>query len=543
MPAVALGLTAFAWLPTLDAIRHSGGDIASYGERVLPGSGRLRMLKILSPWLTRKQGLTSAQRWVGYIGIAPVVVIAAAWPRAPRALRWILVTCVALGGAALALHARAPVVRSVGNLPVLRSVRGDYWSSLAGAALAIAAGVAVAVIARHGAGRRAATITGGVLAAGISAAWLVSEVLGWGAVPAVGLLAALALIAALVAMARGTQQASRRRVLTLGIVGLMAVELFSYQNHTRLARLDIESSTPAYVTFLRDHLGSGRVMNAGTGGLFPEWGAALGIPQIETLNIMQIPSYRSFYQRYVNPDNTGLVLQTGDNPSVSFDARPDALDLLSVRYLVVDQRLTRYDAGVRARYPLAFTDDAAGVRVYRNDSAFPRAYLSPALTESRNPLPAGWSRSVTTTDDKKLLANARSAGIPARAAPGTSSGTARVVRSGNDRVEIEVDATKPSVLVLTDSFHPNWDARVNGHAEHVGRVNGVVRGVVVPPGRSTVVFRYHSRARAAGVVVSFATLVALGALVLVALLRRYRRYAASRATAASSTSGTSAAAR
>jgi uncharacterized membrane protein YfhO len=78
------------------------------------------------------------------------------------------------------------------------------------------------------------------------------------------------------------------------------------------------------------------------------------------------------------------------------------------------------------------------------------------------------------------------------------------------------------VLVLTDSAHPNWTATIDGKPAHIGRVDDVVRGVVVPRGRSTVVFRYHSDARSVGEVVSYATLAALALFVVVAGARRRR---------------------
>src|SRR4029078_4863921 len=97
VPAVAIGLTAFAWLPVLDALRHAGSDVASYGERELASSGKLRMLKIASPWLS------NAKRWGGYIGVAPAMLVAATWSRARPRERRILRVCAVLGVFTLAL--------------------------------------------------------------------------------------------------------------------------------------------------------------------------------------------------------------------------------------------------------------------------------------------------------------------------------------------------------------------------------------------------------------------------------------------------------
>lgn len=514
IPAVAIGLTAFAWLPVFDALRHAGSDVASYGERELASSGKLRMLKIASPWLS------NSKKWVGYIGIAPVMLIAASWSRARPREKQILAVCAALGLSALALHAGIPLIRSIGNLPGLRSVRRDYWSAVSAAATTVSLAIAVSVIGRKGANALVATLGGVAIGFGILLAWLVNVVLGWNAVPVFGMLAALAVIAGAVLIVRASKHATRRHVLAIAAVALVAVELFSYQNHARLARVDLESHPPAYVTYLQRNIKTGRILNAGRGDLYPEWGSVFGIPQIETLNTMQVPPYRAFFQRYINPGEKSLFLQIGGRSRVTFKADPNALNVLSVRYLVIDQSLAPYNEAVAKQYSLAFDDAKAHVRVYRNTKAFPNAYLSPALTGTQKP--EVWSELVTQTDDRKLLANAHAAGIPTTVAANSTQGSARIEDQTNTSVRIAVKAGKPSVLVLTDTEYHNWTASIDGKPVHIGRVNDVVRGIVVPRGESTVVFNYHSSARSVGEVISYAT---LGALALFALVTTRRRRA------------------
>ncbi len=512
--ALALGLTAFAWLPVLDALRHAGSDVASYGERELASSGKLRMLQIASPWLS------NARTWVGYIGIAPVVLVAASWSHARRPERRILTVCIVLGAFTLALHTGFPVIRSIGNLPVLRSVRGDYWASVTAAAITVALAIAVATIGRRGASVVAATLTGLALVLAFIVAWLGTVLRGSDAVPALGLVACIAVIALVVAVARASKHKPRRRMLAIASVALVAVELFSYQNHTRFARVDLEAHPPAYVTYLQRHLVAGRILDAGRGALYPEWASVFGIRQIETLNTMQVPPYRTFFQRYVNPGEPSLFLQIGGRSTRAFRADPDALNVLSVRYLVVDDALTQYEADVSRWYPLAFDDTEAGVRVYRNDASFPNAYLSAALTNVRHD--GTWSKQATQTDDHELLTAARDAGIPTRATRTRRTGAARLSEQSNTQVTISVRAVNPSVLVLTDSYYRNWTATIDGKAAHIGRVNDVVRGIVVPRGASTVEFRYHSSARSVGEVVSYVTLGALALYALVTAIRRRR---------------------
>ena len=81
------------------------------------------------------------------------------------------------------------------------------------------------------------------------------------------------------------------------MVALLTIELFSYEKHARVKRFDYSDDPPAYLTFLQEHVGQDPVLSAGRDGLYAEWGSALGIRQIETLNVMQIPQYRPFFFR------------------------------------------------------------------------------------------------------------------------------------------------------------------------------------------------------------------------------------------------------
>jgi hypothetical protein len=512
VPLIALAVTAFAWLPVVDALRHGSGDVSSYADRSFTNSGKLRVLKIASPWLT------NTQAWVGYIGIAPVMLAAAAWSRTRGRDRRLLTFCIVAGAFALALHAQLPGVELVDHLPLVRSIRPDYWSAVAASASTVAVAIAVDVVARRGADVVAAALVGIAFAVVIVGAWGVNILLGWGGVPILGVCAALALVAALIALARASRRVSHRRIVMIATVALLGLELFSYQNHTRYKRFDWENRPPAYVSYVQQHVGDERVLTAGRGAMYPEWGTVFGIRQVETINGFQIPTYRTFFNRYVNPGNTDLFLT---NYHVPFRAEPRALNVLSVRYLVVDTSETAYNDGVRANYPLAFNDPAAGVSVYRNDNAFDRVYVSPALA----PLvaPQQWSQTVTQTRDPRLLADARTAGIPSSASS-RAGGTARIGSQSNTSIHIEVNATNPGVLVVTNSDQSNWTATVNGRRAHLGLVNDVVSGVVVPRGASTVVISYHSSARTLGGRLSLLTILLLLLVpMLVAVARRRRK--------------------
>ena len=70
------------------------------------------------------------------------------------------------------------------------------------------------------------------------------------------------------------------------------------------------------------------------------------------------------------------------------------------------------------------------------------------------------------------------------AAPGSSP-------TSDERVVAEASAAPPALLVLTDLHFPGWEARVDGKEAKLERVDYLLRGVMLPPGRHRVEFLYR----------------------------------------------------
>jgi uncharacterized membrane protein YfhO len=71
-----------------------------------------------------------------------------------------------------------------------------------------------------------------------------------------------------------------------------------------------------------------------------------------------------------------------------------------------------------------------------------------------------------------------------------SPSAAKIVRYEAERVEITIDVAQQSLLVLSDAFYPGWTATIDGAATAIYPTNALFRGVVVPPGKHTVIFRF-----------------------------------------------------
>ncbi len=513
VPAVAMAAIAVLVLPALAAFLHAGTDITDYSHQVLVTMSPNRWLGVPT-WVTQPlQTPTAVTQQVTYLGLAPIIFTLAAWPRTRGRSRWLLSALVVVAVLALTQHLGLPGFKLIGDLPGLRIIENAYWGSLAAGAVTLAVGVAVDTAMDEG-------VSFGVVIALVAAASVMVTLAAVNAtgsdVRFVAVFGSLA-VALLLGCVLGLVWLADRGLIGRTLLGalavlVMALELGTYQNHSRTLRSDDQQPPAQYIQFLQRNVGNGRVLDFGKSSMLGDWGAALGIRDVGTFDIMQVSAYRDFFRAHIG--HRGRFLQLDRVDTLPFTADPAALDLLSVRYLVVADGDELIRQAMGRRFPLAFHDPVAKVSVYANPQATPRATVVPALASGPVPVAADGALQATPgqahTTDPALLAGASRAGIPTTSSgtrPGRS--TARITHDGSTQVTVVVDASAPSVLVLGDTYQSNWRATVDGRSAHVGPVDDVVRGVVVPAGHSVVVFRYHSTARTIGWVITLVTLVAL----------------------------------
>jgi hypothetical protein len=117
----------------------------------------------------------------------------------------------------------------------------------------------------------------------------------------------------------------------------------------------------------------------------------------------------------------------------------------------------------------------------------------------------------------------------ARARTPGPAGSVSTIRWGTNTVDVHATVDRPGVLVVSQAWFPGWTATVDGRAAPVVRVDGLVQGVPVGPGRHRVELSYRAPGLAVGAAASAAT---LGGLLGWWLLDRRRRSPARVATRA-----------
>ena len=189
-------------------------------------------------------------------------------------------------------------------------------------------------------------------------------------------------------------------------------------------------------------------------------------------------------------------------------------DLLNVKYIISPFPL---------QHPGLRQVRSGPIHIYANQTALPRAFCVSALTVAatdsdvlrlmRSPLfnPAE-TVFVTESEFQKLDRKGESA-------PGTASGpfawSAVFTSYATGTVSLTCRASAPGFLILSDSYYPGWEARVNGNAVPILRVNHCIRAIPVRPGSQKITFVFRPPAFTTGALLS---LGALGFIIIVAVL-------------------------
>jgi hypothetical protein len=195
---------------------------------------------------------------------------------------------------------------------------------------------------------------------------------------------------------------------------------------------------------------------------------------VELLRAVQDKRFRSFdyatVQYYV-PEGVAAVAE--GVPAVTL---PGIVNMLAVRYLVF------LGSPPPSARPVLSGD---GYWVVENPAALPRVSV-PRRVE-------------VVADQGQMLARLAAKDFDPRQVayvaepvdlPGDCRGSAEIAEEVPTRLSVSVDMQTPGLLLLSDLWYEGWQATFDGRPVPILRVNHALRGVVVPAGRGTVMFRY-----------------------------------------------------
>jgi hypothetical protein len=512
---IAACILAGLYLPIFDSLPETG-ILSSYGARQFHGAHLIGILSLFtsSHFFESYNAAEPATAGIGgnviyHFGIVGLCFAAGGLRSRSGPQRWIVWSCIGLLALVFGrIFALPGITQLIDSAPILRSVGCQYLWGAAAIPLAILVAYGVENLL-HGDDVRVPVAA--TLGVGLIAALAVNYVYGLREPHMEYKSACLvwaAFVAVFVSMEAGTFSTPwPRRVRACCQVGplvvLMLVEFTADAKFLHHPAADAFAVQPSWLKHIRERIGHGRTMSISQTGLMGELGSAYQIPEVTSLNMGSLPGYRSFFSKAA-PLSVDLrwadfltLGRAADKPgSIAFNW--EALDLLGVKYVMLPSGYTAYAAAFRAQgfRPAA---EARGVTVFENPRVLPRAFtvpLAPDQYAGAVPLPAGFRRTLSP---------------------------AEITSYRNADVSIRGRADAPRLLVLTDNWHRNWRAKVNGAVADIVLVEGTFRGVWVPAGAFEVHMSYSPRSLPLAFGLSGVGLSAIAVLLLADRLRnRYR---------------------
>jgi hypothetical protein len=466
-----------------------------------------------------------------YVGLAPLALALVAL--LVRRERWVWFLG-AMGLAAFAAAAGLPMFNRIQQVPGLQALIPtriaylfmfcvaalaglgfDSWLELARRRIRVAIGIGVGLVVaaagiiylladRHEQSTANAALYALQTEAFRQAALIAAALLLWG-------LATLAL--------RGDRRFWGRAGLAGGLLGLTVVDLLTYapNYNTYVPPAALQPQHPA-ADAMREGPGGGRMMAPDApGAMFPPEEAVLyGIPDVQGYDSLHLARYEAYWAAGEPTLGTGTAANYFNVMVRPQNYTSTLADLLNVAYVTTWSPLPSPPAKLEPLY-------SAGVAVYRNGAALPRAFvaggaevLPPEAIPARIAAPGFDPRRAV------LLEQAPPAGFPATPGDPTPPGTATITRYRNLSVDVAAAMDRPGWLVLGDVNYPGWTVTVDGQPAPLYTAYSLVRAVPLAAGRHTVHFAFLPGSVLAGAAVSGVALLLLLGILGGAVLRRRR---------------------
>ncbi|MFH0777363.1 MAG: hypothetical protein V2A71_01905, partial [Candidatus Eisenbacteria bacterium] len=194
---------------------------------------------------------------------------------------------------------------------------------------------------------------------------------------------------------------------------------------------------------------------------------------------------------------------------------PGVLAMLNVKYLLLPEYI--------APSPLLPLVHDGSRKVYEFKGVLPRVFL----TDSARVLRDETSLLEEITSDRFDPTAAALLLEDVSPVPVSKEGSsARIESYGLNEVVVEADIARPCFMVLSELYYPDWKVEIDGASGKVYRVDFLLRGVPLAPGRHSVRFFYDSRSVKTGTLLTVSASVVIVASMLpagVRVLRRGRR--------------------
>ncbi|ETR72644.1 MAG: hypothetical protein OMM_01565 [Candidatus Magnetoglobus multicellularis str. Araruama] len=301
----------------------------------------------------------------------------------------------------------------------------------------------------------------------------------------------------LVCLLRTTKQNVKIYILWL-ISFILAYDLMSFglQYNTRSIESLAYPKTPA-IEFLQKKQSRYRIMTFGNfyfNGFVP-------------FGIEDIGGYSSFYPgrygQYIYLSQQGPEASLPERYSrwLTFNTfKSPLIDLLNMKYILISPDTTIQSEQLSLVYDYE-------IKIYENINAFPRYFMvcgHDIATDKQDALKKVGS--YTGEDFKKKVILEKKPGVTydSNALSINPSYQINEIFCNANKIELSVESTQNGFLVISNNYHPGWEASINGKKTEVFQGNYIMQAVWIPAGKHHLVLEFKPFLMKIGLIVSTA---------------------------------------
>jgi len=217
---------------------------------------------------------------------------------------------------------------------------------------------------------------------------------------------------------------------------------------------------------------------------------AYGLESIEGYDPLFSESYARFFHVVNNKDYANGISRYVklDNINANF------LGALNVKYILTLRASKLIDQLLPAGFKLVY--EAGTVQIYENSQVLNRAYFVNEVKVSQDS--GDFIKTLQTKNfDPTKIALIEDNFVSPELNPNHGQ-IIRIIHLDN-YISIDTSSSQTEFMVLADSYDAGWEASIDGNKTKIYRVNGSLRGIVLPPGNHHIIFQYLPRSFQTGI--------------------------------------------
>lgn len=305
-----------------------------------------------------------------------------------------------------------------------------------------------------------------------------------------------------------------RRTIGLILVLIIFAELFSYIHRERPRRFDSFAKVP-YIEFIKSN--PERIRSYGLlWAFYPNSATGFGVDDFGYFFGLVPQRYVSFINRLFIPHHFKDDLRPPSLRAMPLTKNKHLLDLLNIKYIVMP---SVENLSTMMQNPEMLSNNSrsvytAEVNVLERPNVFPRAFIVHRAIFQPDPEKA-FALLEKLVEQVRVIAVLNHTANPSilmtlQKTPIMDDSTATIIRYSPNEVLVRANMENPGLLVLSDAFHPDWRAYVDGRPTPIYQTDHLLRSVFLGKGEHQVRFVFRPMSFYGGAIISLLFFLLIG---------------------------------